>query len=259
MRRLNGTLLTTFALALGIVLAAQPAALFAQSSVKPETLVGKYEGTATMDGGSGISLKVELRLDNGAVVGTGESDQGPFTITATTITADKVVMTMNFGGMTGSLAGVMKGDKIEGSWAMADMGGGFLLTKAASASAAKDAPAAPAPSVAAPAAAKPADAPAANAADPISGQWNGVTGQGDQTVGFVLTVKLDGEKVTGDINSDQGGAPLSAGAWKDGTLTLSFEFGSMTATMVGALKEGKLVGTIDIGGQMQMPWAAVKK
>lgn len=250
MRRVNGPLMVAFALAAAVVLLAQPVALFAQSQVKPETLVGKYEGTATTEGAT-ILLKVDLRLENGVVVGAGESEQGPFTVTGTTITGDKVVMAINLGGMTGSLTGVMKGDKLEGTWTLAEMSGGFSLARSAAAPAATAKPAAATPDK--PAAAAPA------AADPISGQWNGITGQGDQSVGFTLNIKLDGDKVTGDISSDQGGAQINTGTWKDGTLTVSFEFGSMTATMIGAMKDGKLVGTIDIGGQMQMPWAAVKK
>ena len=32
-----------------------------------------------------------------------------------------------------------------------------------------------------------------------------------------------------------------------------------TVTMIGAIQEGKLIGSIDVAGQMQMQWAAVKK
>jgi hypothetical protein len=254
MRRLNGTCMAVFAVALGVALLAQPAGVLAQTTLKPEALVGKYEGTATGPDGSEMALRVELRLEKGVVVGGGETAQGPFTITGATVTGDKVVMNMDFNGMPGTLSGAMKGDRVEGTWTLGDMSGAYSLVKAAAtpaaASSATAAPAAPS--------AKPAGA-GVNAADPISGQWDGVTGQGEQTVAFVLNVKVDGEKVTGDISSEQGGAALSSGVWKDGTLTMTFDFGGMTATMVGAMKEGKLIGTLDIGGQMQMAWAAVKK
>ncbi|MGE5361022.1 MAG: hypothetical protein ACM3NQ_18545 [Bacteroidales bacterium] len=248
MRRLSGTCLVVFAIALGVALLA-PVTLFAQSTVKPEALVGKYEGSASGPDGSAITLKVELRLDKGALVGVGDSSEGAFTITGVTITGDKIVMAMDFSGTAGTLSGVVKGERVDGTWVLGEMSGSYTLTKAAAA--------APAPA-ATPEAAAPAK-PAANAADPISGQWDGITGQGDQTVGFVLQLKLEGDKVTGSISSDQGGAQVSAGSWKEGALTVAFDFNGMTATMVGAIKEGKLVGTLDIGGQMQMPWAAVKK
>jgi hypothetical protein len=75
-----------------------------------------------------------------------------------------------------------------------------------------------------------------------------------------MNLRLEGEKVTGDISSEQGGAAFNPGVWKDGALTITFDFTGMgTVTMVGALKEGKLVGTMDFAGQMQMSWAAVRK
>src|SRR5512135_2342437 len=74
-RLLTGTCLVV-AFALGVALFAQPASLSAQT-LKPEALVGKYEGSAAGPDGSPISLKVELRMEKGALVGAGESGQGP--------------------------------------------------------------------------------------------------------------------------------------------------------------------------------------
>jgi hypothetical protein len=239
-RLLTGTCLVV-AFALGVALFAQPASLSAQT-LKPEALVGKYEGSAAGPDGSPISLKVELRMEKGALVGAGESGQGPFSITSATITGDKVVMNMDFGGTPGTLSGVLKGDKVDGTWVLGEMSGTYTLTKAAAAAPGADAPA----------------KPAAAGSDPISGQWDGITGTGDQTIGFTLVLKLEGDKVSGTISSDQGGGPIS-GAWKDSALTISFDVNGTAVTMVGAIKEGKLAGTLDLGGQTQMPWAAVKK
>jgi hypothetical protein len=75
----------------------------------------------------------------------------------------------------------------------------------------------------------------------------------------MLVLKVEGDKVTGTISSDQGGGPISGGSWKEGALSIAFDVNGTAVTMVGAIKDGKLVGTLDLGGQMQMPWAAVKK
>jgi hypothetical protein len=201
-----------------------------------------------------MAASVDLKFEQGTFAGTIEYGQGPVAITGGSITGDRVTLNIDVGGTAGTIAGTMKGDRIEGTWTLADASGTFALTKVTG-DAAKPPAGTPAPPGNAPA--KPA---AAASADPITGEWNGVTSNNEISVPFTMRLKLDGEKVTGDMSSDQGGAQFNPGTWKDGTLTISFEFGGMgTVLVVAAFNEGKLVGTMDFSGQMQMSWAAVKK
>ena len=228
----------------------------ALATVKPEALAGTYKGTATSPNGD-VQLTVTLKYENGAFSGTVEHTEGPtLAITGGTLTGDRLVLAIDMGGTPGTITSTVKDPaRVDGTWAIGDMSGTMALAKAP-ADAAK--PAADKP--AAPAGTASTDPKPASANDPITGQWDGVTGNSDMSVPFSMRLKLDGDKVSGDISSEQGGAPLSTGTWKDGALTLSFELSGMgTITMVGAIQEGKLVGSLDIAGQMQMQWAAVKK
>jgi hypothetical protein len=232
---------------------AQAQAVQAGTALKPEAVAGKYQGTANTPSGD-MPLSVDLKTEKGTFAGTIESGQGPVAITGGSMTGDRVTLTIDMGGTAGTITGTMKGDRIEGTWTLVDASGTFTLTKVTG-DAAKLPADTPMPPDAAPA--KPA---AAASADQITGEWDGVTGNNEMSVPFTMRLKLEGEKVTGDISSDQGGAQFNPGTWKDGALTISFEFTGMgTVLMVAAFNEGKLVGTMDFSGQMQMSWAAVKK
>ncbi len=231
----------------------------AAAAVKPEALVGTYQGTATSPSGD-VAVSATLKYEKNVFGGTINAGQGgTFAITGGSVTPEnKLVLTFDMSGTTGTISCTVKDDShLEGSWTMGDANGTVTLAKVP-ADAAKAEPAKPeAPGAAASATGA---KPAAPAGDPLTGQWDGVTGNSEMSVPFTMNLKLDGEKVTGDISSEQGGAPFSTGTWKNGALNLSFELGGMgTVTMAGAIQEGKLVGSLDVGGQMQMQWAAVKK
>ena len=97
------------------------------------------------------------------------------------------------------------------------------------------------------------------AADEISGEWEAVADANGQAVPFVLSLKLDGEKVTGSSNSQLGTANISTGTWKDGKLSIVLEGGSGQIAMVATLIEGKLSGDFDFAGQTAGKWVAQKK
>jgi hypothetical protein len=198
---------------------------------------------------------VNLTAEKGVLTGTIEHAQGSvINVTGSSITGDKLTLNIDMGGSPGTITGTMKGDRFEGTWTMGAESGSVIVTRATGQA---EKPAAEKPPADAATPAKPAMVPGA---DPLTGAWDGVTGNGDMSVPFTMNLKLEGEKVTGDISSEQGSVTFNPGAWKDGALSITFEFSGMgTVTMVGAMKEGKLVGTMDFGGQMQMSWAAVKK
>ncbi len=246
-------IIACLALAEGSVFAGQ--ASQAAPTLKPEALAGTYKGTATGPNGN-IQLNVTLKYENSAFSGAIEHSEGPtLTITGGNLNGDRLVLTFDMGGTTGTItANVKDGAHVEGSYTIGEMSGTVTLAKVP-AEAVKPAPGTPAAGAAPDA--KPAPA---SADDPITGQWEGITGNSDMSVPFTMRLKLEGDKVTGDVSSEQGGASLNTGTWKGGSLSMTFELSGMgTVTMVGAIQEGKLVGSLDVGGQMQMQWAAVRK
>jgi hypothetical protein len=99
------------------------------------------------------------------------------------------------------------------------------------------------------------------AADPISGEWEGLVDMPDGPLPFGMTLKLDQGKVTGDISSSAGTVAISAGSWVDGKLTVAFTYvDGAGIEMVGALADGQFSGSLSYGGgQMVMNWVANKK
>lgn len=95
----------------------------------------------------------------------------------------------------------------------------------------------------------------------VSGTWklNFQTDQG--AVDADLTLKQDGEKVTGSLNSPQGEAPLE-GTFKGGKLVLSMSVDAggqaLTITFDGALEKDTLKGNVDFGGFGSATWTAIR-
>jgi uncharacterized protein len=97
------------------------------------------------------------------------------------------------------------------------------------------------------------------AADPLTGSWDGSVETPNGVISFTLTLKLDKDKVTGEIGSEQGNTPLT-GTWTEGKLNASFDYNGTPITMAGALKDGALAGEMSFGGgQAIMPYTAKKK
>jgi hypothetical protein len=75
----------------------------------------------------------------------------------------------------------------------------------------------------------------------------------------VLTLKVDGENVTGNSSSQLGEATIKSGTWKDGKLVFQVEGQNGTINMSATVIDGKLSGEFDFAGQLQGRWVAVKK
>lgn len=101
----------------------------------------------------------------------------------------------------------------------------------------------------------------AAAADPITGDWDGTVQMPDGGMPFTLKLKLEGEKVAGEIGSQQGAVAITSGSFADGKLTISFTYVDGTGvSLSGALAEGQLSGSLNYGGgQMVTSWTAKKK
>src|ERR1051326_3664331 len=96
-------------------------------------------------------------------------------------------------------------------------------------------------------------------ADDISGEWDAVADAQGQPFPFTLSLKLDGDKVSGSSNSQLGTANISNGTWKDGKLAIALESGSGQIVVVATIVEGKLSGDYDFAGQSSGKWVAQKK
>ena len=63
------------------------------------------------------------------------------------------------------------------------------------------------------------------AAGPISGRWDGKFDAMGQIVPFTMTLKVDGDKVTGTLDSEHTGhGQAKDGVWKDGSLAMTMVF-----------------------------------
>ena len=209
-----------------------------------DTLSGKYEGVAKSDQMGDIPLTVEIKNDGGKLSGKIDTPQGPAAITSGTFDNGKVTMKFDAGGNEGTVTATVDGDKITGKWELGGMTGPLELKRAGMAG---SAPAAP----------KKDSAPAAG--DPLSGDWDAAADAQGTSIPFKLTLKLEGDKVTGSSTSDQGTVPLSKGTWTANKLSFSLDTPNGAIGMTATIKDGKLVGEFDFAGQMTGKWEASKK
>ena len=108
-----------------------------------------------------------------------------------------------------------------------------------------------------------AAATAAPAAAPgavnLNGQWDAIADANGQPFPFSLTLKVDGENVSGGSSSQIGDATIKSGSWKDGRLSFQLEGQNGTITLTATVIEGKLSGEFDYAGQLQGKWVAARK
>jgi hypothetical protein len=100
----------------------------------------------------------------------------------------------------------------------------------------------------------------ASTAELLTGVWDAAADAQGQAFPFTLTLKVEGEKVTGGSSSQLGESTISSGVWKDGKLAVVLEGGSGgQVALIATLVDGKLVGDYDFAGQLQGKWVATKK
>lgn len=77
-----------------------------------------------------------------------------------------------------------------------------------------------------------------------------------------LTLQQDGDKLTGKVSSQMGDAPIM-GSEKDGNVTFVMNFDAngtqLVLTYKAKVADGKIDGTIDLGGQGEMKFTGTKK
>ena len=204
-------------------------------------LTGTYEGIVKMPNAPEGKVSLELKSEGGKI--TGRAMHGPKTIEITEAKLENGTLTLRFDKDHG-FVGKIDGDKLVGE--VNDGPQKFPLELK------KVMPAAAAAPAAAPAAAAPA---AVN----LNGQWDAIADANGQPFPFLLTLKVEGDKVTGSSSSQLGDSVVKDGSWKDGKLAFQLEGQNGTISMSATVIEGKLSGEFDYAGQLQGKWVAQRK
>jgi hypothetical protein len=86
--------------------------------------------------------------------------------------------------------------------------------------------------------------------DPITGQWTGTFEVQGHTVEVTFDLKLDGDKVSGKLDSAHTGpGTLKNGTWMHNRINFTAEFTKHESIeIVGTLKDGKLSGEFQTEG-----------
>ncbi|HET9713631.1 MAG TPA: hypothetical protein VFP64_17200 [Pyrinomonadaceae bacterium] len=214
-------------------------------------LSGTYEAMVMIPNHGEQKVTLELKNDGGKI--TARITHGPKTADSTEAKLDNGTLTLNFGEGR-IITAKVDGDKIVGEATDGPAKIPVEFKKVTPAAAASPATAA------APAAPATAPAPAAPAAPfDLNGQWEAVADANGQPVPFTLTLKVEGETVTGSSSSQIGDSVVKSGTWKDGKLTLQLEGQNGVISCTAIVIDGKLSGEYDFAGQLSGRWVAVKK
>lgn len=225
------------------VLVCVPAAAVAQSAaLKSSDASGRWEATFYTDNGE-IPATMVLKKDGEKLAGTISGAQGQTEIWGTqkgTAVVLSLIYETGNGSMTITLNGTQDGDSMSGGADFGGQGGANWDAKRA----------------ADPAASKPAQADASKPAQPeskaldVSGAWalevNAAGGSGTPTV----TLKQEGEKLTGQYSGQLGEAPLS-GTIKGNAIAFQFDVDvqgtSLRVVYAGTVDRDSMKGTVTLG------------
>ena len=229
-------LLLTFLLGATVALAQDPPA---PAKVQPTKAAGNYEGTVK-GRAEKVALQVKVEVPN--VVGRVQVADKAYEITGGSLSDED--LNLEFKG--GRLDGKVNGDTLTGELRIGSEKKAIELKRVPAAAAI----AATATTPATPAAAAPVN---------LNGDWEAVADANGQPFPFLLTLKIEGEKVTGGSSSQLGEATIKDGVWKDGKLSFQLEGTNGIIAMNATVVEGKLSGEFDYLGQLQGRWVAVRK
>ena len=210
---------------------------FAQAA--PPNLAGTYEAMVKIPNRGEEKVTLELKTDGEKI--SGRVTHGPKTADSTEAKLENGTLTLNFG---------------EGRIVTAKVDGDKLVGEATDG---KEKIPVEFKRVPAAAAAAPATPAAPAAPFNLSGNWDAVADANGQPFPFALTLKVDGETVTGSSSSQLGDSVVKSGTWKDGKLAFQLEGQNGVVTLSATVIEGKLSGEFDYAGQLSGRWVAVKK
>jgi hypothetical protein len=203
------------------------------SFAQDDVLSGRYEGTAKVAGSPDSQITLELKNEGGKISGRVMNGQANIEISEGTLVERKLSLKLGSAAKDGVLTATVDGDNITGEWLAGDQKKTIELKKAI----------------------------ATKVAAPINltGDWDGVADAQGQPFPFLLTLKVEGEKVSGSSSSQLGEAMISTGEWKDGRLSFQLNGSNGVITMSATVIDGKLSGEFDYAGQLQGKWVAVRK
>jgi hypothetical protein len=186
-------------------------------------------------------VSLELKSEGGKI--TGRATHGTMVADVTDAKFENGTLTLSF-GKDAKMVAKVDGDKLVGEAMHGTEKVQLELKKVT-------------PAAAATAGTNGAAAPAA--AVNLNGQWDAVADANGQPFPFLLTLKIEGEAVSGNSSSQLGEAQVKNGTWKDGRLVFQLEGSNGTISMSATVIDGKLSGEFDYSGQLQGTWVAVKK
>ncbi|MDX6529978.1 MAG: hypothetical protein QOH41_2268 [Blastocatellia bacterium] len=225
-----------------------PLLVFAQNGTpapKPATadqFAGSYKGTAKDPGGA-IALTLEIKSENGKISGRLIAPKSEQAFTSSDLADGKLTAKFGSGDTAGTLVLRLRDNKLVGDWKAGAQTRPVEFERV--------------PVNPAVAEVKKATAPAP--ADLLSGDWDAAADAQGQAVPFTLSLKVEGEKVTGTSVSQLGDSTISSGSWKEGKLAVVLDSANGQVALVGTMVDGKLVGDFDYNGQLQGKWVATKK
>jgi hypothetical protein len=188
------------------------------------SVAGKYEGTAKTPNGD-VQLTLELKEDAGKISGQVTSPHGSYNIVKAVMTDGVLTIDAEGNGTKGKMVLRPKGEALVGDFTVGGQTGAVEFKKAA-------------------------------AKDDISGEWDAVADAQGQAIPFTLSLKLDGDKVSGSSDSQLGHANIVSGSWKDGKFSVVLDG---NVALVAVMVDGKLSGEYDYNGQGSGKWVAVRK
>jgi hypothetical protein len=197
-------------------------------------IAGNYEGTL-----KGQPVTLEVKNVEGKLGGQLKAGDKSYELTGAAVNGEGLV-SLDF-GKEAKLEGKTDGSKITGNWIVGAEKSPIELKKIQ------------------PTPATPATPGTPDSKFVPNGEWEAVADANGQPFPFLLTLKVEGETVTGSSSSQLGQATIKDGTWKDGKLNFTLAGTNGDIVMAATVVDGKLSGEFDYSGQLQGKWVAVRK
>jgi hypothetical protein len=222
-----------------------PLVLFAQPGAKAPTaeqFAGSYKGTAKDPAGA-IPLTLEIKFESGKLSGHLNAPKNEQPFGSYEVVGGKLTAKLGAGDTAGTLVLQMRDSKLVGEWKQGSLTRAVEFEKVPASPVVVEVKKAGEPS----------------AAELLTGEWDAAADANGQAFPFTLTLKVDGEKVTGGSSSQLGESTISSGTFKDGKLAVVLDGANGQVALMATIIDGKLAGDFDYAGQMQGKWVATKK
>lgn len=245
----------TRSLALAALLAVPSAAAAQTPATAAADATGTWNASFNTQNGA-IPATLTFKKSGDKITGTIASDQGSSELEAE-VKGKALTVWFNYNANGQSIpvemSGTIDGDSAKGTMtAGGNAAGDWTATRSKDAKDAKDTKATDTKE----------PAPASTAS--LTGAWTMSLNLDTVNATPSLTLKQDGEKLTGDYTSQQYGKFPLTGTVKGNevtfSVTLNIDGNSITGTYSGKVQpDGSLAGSADIGGMMSGTWSATRK